>query len=200
MSNSNIVDYGKNHGNLLIIDKKHYDDIDRIYNLIVSEESINILLLCRNVTYITFLLPDEHPAIHNAKYYHDTLTSLLPMVILTRYKLDIDLIDTKGMSINIWNYNDTNSYFIYNDIIKIYYFQHSMFNYFFPYYKIIMDEHAECKPINNLYRKAYKLAVNNRDYHWCNISYGIKKLVTLIPHNNKTPYKCKVKLNKHTDR
>jgi hypothetical protein len=183
--------------NLLTLDKKYYDRVTSVHNLIVNTESIDILLLCPNILSITILLPDAHPVLRDSKYYNNTITALLPSILLIRYKLDIILVDKNNDELYIWNNNNINSYFIHNDTIKIYYFKYGLINYDFKCYKIITTSTIECEPINNLHKMLIKLVLDNSIYPWVNLNYGLKKLVTLTNQlNNKTPYKCKVKLYK----
>ena len=185
--------------NLLTIDKKYYKRIHSIYNLIVSKESIDILLLCYNIIHLTILLPDAHPEVQDAKYYNDTVTALVPPIILIRYKLDIVLVDKNNRELYVWNNDNINSYYIHNNIIKVYYYVPENISYKYNCYKIVSSA-IECKPINNLYKMIIKLVLDNSTYSWLNLNYSLKNLVTpMTHHNSKTPYKCKVKLCKPRD-
>ena len=173
-----------------IIDKKDYHLIIGISNLIITPETIAILLLCKNVTLLTILLPGYHPIIKDTKYYNDTISALLPPVILCRYKLDIELVDRSNIHVNIWDYTyGTNSYYTYNAKLKLYYFKFGMPNFAYTNYKIIMYDGIEHKPINNLYHKMRRLILDNKIHMWLNYPYGLKKLMTYERHNIKIPYK-----------
>ena len=99
----------------------------------------------------------------------------MPSIILIRYKLDIVLFDKNERELYIWSINaTTNNFFIHN-------------------------EDMECTPINNIHKMIIKLVLDNRLYNWLNLNYSLKNLVSFTKHNNKTPYKCKVKLSKPRD-
>ena len=193
MNNINMAYYKNNtFCNLFSVDKKDYYLIFMIKKLVVTKETIDILLLCHNVSCISLLLQENHPVIIPQNYFYNTVTSLLPSEILIRYNLDIVLTTrTNATMYAKYKYKNEINYFTYNDTIKLYYFKYGVV----PkcrYLKIISGAgDSECQPINNLHQAITKIIIDYHEHKWYNYSYGLKKLVTEADYNCKIPYKCR---------